>query len=40
MKVIAELLAEFLGKTGGILAFFIRHIFRAKVSCLKMLKKI
>ena len=34
MKVIAKLLllTEFLGKTGGIQAFFIRHIFRAKVS--------
>ena len=32
MKVIAKLLPEFLGKTGRIQAFFIRHIFRAKVS--------
>jgi len=32
MRLIAGLLSEFLGKTGGIQAFLIRHISCAKVS--------
>jgi hypothetical protein len=34
MSLIAGLLGEFLGKTGGIQAFLIRHISRAKISVL------
>ncbi len=32
VRVIAELLAEFLAEIEGIQAIYIRHIFRAKVS--------